>query len=70
MTEEIEAHILKKYEILQKLGKSQTNNECFMILYKVSISAILTINRKGSLWYCVEGNRQKNKGNCSVKEEL
>lgn len=26
MTEEIEAHILKKYEILQKLGKSILSN--------------------------------------------
>lgn len=25
MTEEIEAHVLKKYEILQKLGKYQGN---------------------------------------------
>ena len=26
MTEEIEAHVLKKYEILQKLGKSFRSN--------------------------------------------
>ena len=26
MTEEIEAHVLKKYEILNKLGKSAHNN--------------------------------------------
>ena len=31
MTEEIEAHVLKKYEILQKLGKHQLNNS-FVIL--------------------------------------
>ena len=29
MTEEIEAHVLKKYEILQKLGKDYSSNICF-----------------------------------------
>ena len=43
MTEEIEAHVLKKYEILQKLGNKN-------ILLKYS----LTFNRKGSIWYRLE----------------
>ena len=52
MTEEIEAHVLKKYEILQKLGQ-------FTILlvnkhFKKELVFIFMIFRQGCLWYCVE----------------
>ena len=55
MTEEIEAHVLKKYEILQKLGKSQTK-----LLLEGNHNSLKSntnpLFRKGSIWYCVEGN--------------
>lgn len=57
MTEEIEAHVLKKYEILQKLGNEAYHN-------------LLCFNRKGSLWYRVESNRQKDKGYRGSQKEL
>ena len=48
MTEEIEAHVLKKYEILQKLGKSSQNRSFFA---KFSILALFdfTLSEKPML---------------------
>ena len=64
MTEEIEAHVLKKYEILQKLGNpSKTflnpKTSTFVIFVQMFI---LIFDRKGSLWHCVEGYWQENEG--------
>lgn len=55
MTEEIEAHVLKKYEILQKLGKHKTQ---FTGIYIIMQDGFLTCKcREGCLRYCLEGNR-------------
>jgi hypothetical protein len=59
MTEEIEAHVLKKYEILQKLGNDQ--------LLAISINFYY---RKGSLWYSLEGNRQEDQRDSCYEEEF
>ena len=70
MTEEIEAHVLKKYEILQKLGKY---TEYFLKLnntQKPSGSNQSLDYRQGCLRYRLEGYRQEDKGHRGAKEEL
>ena len=58
MTEELEAHVLKKYEILQKLGKSID-----FTLKKQKLICLIFENakynlkyRKGSIWYSLESH--------------
>jgi len=70
MTEEIEAHVLKKYEILQKLGKY---TEYFLKLnntQKLSGSNQSVDYRQGCIRYRLEGHRQEDKGHRGAKEEL
>ena len=60
MTEEIEAHVLKKYEILQKLGKLLFLKQGYMITQERLYTQIISCNRQRSVWYCVEGYRQED----------
>ena len=75
MTEEIEAHVLKKYEILQKLGKyrnSSHNNTTLNLILPSAIdsrklksmffliSSHDELNRERSLRYCLEGHWQED----------
>ena len=52
MTEEVEAHVLKKYEILQKLGTFNLH----LISSAQGADLLILDFRKGSLRYCLEGN--------------
>ena len=58
MTEEIEAHVLKKYEILQKLGTQ--SHPLFLspqlIPSLLSYSSLINFLRQRSLWNRLEGN--------------
>jgi len=65
MTEEVEAHVLKKYEILQKLG---TFNKLTPETW--GADSLILDYRKGSLRYCLEGNWQEDEGDCCAEEEL
>jgi len=58
MTEELEAHVLKKYEILQKLGKSidfTLKKQKLICLIFENAKYILNF-RKGSIWYSLESH--------------
>ncbi len=70
MTEEIEAHVLKKYEILQKLGKCREDFMKLNIAQKLSRPNQGVNYRQGCLRHRLEGHRQEDKGHCGSKEEL
>lgn len=70
MTEEIEAHVLKKYEILQKLGKYIEDSLKYNNIQKPSGSYQRVTYRQGCLRYRLEGHRQEDKGHRGAKEEL
>lgn len=58
MTEELEAHVLKKYEILQKLGKLidfTIKKQKFICLMLENAKNNLKF-RKGSIWYSLESH--------------
>jgi hypothetical protein len=61
MTEEIEAHVLKKYEILQKLGMSIPNRILVLFIYQFSRTTLNKTNlsncREGRLWHSLESDR-------------
>ena len=46
MTEEIEAHVLKKYEILQKLGKSFRSNSHKLLAWSLLKLKLSTMKQK------------------------
>ena len=48
MTEEIEAHVLKKYEILQKLGKPLNTPNILLVQYILNKSSLLLFI---TLWF-------------------
>lgn len=70
MTEEIEAHVLKKYEILQKLGKYLKDFLKLNNTHKLPGSNQSVTYRQGCLRYRLEGHRQEDKGHRGAKEEL
>ena len=76
MSEEIEKHVLRKYEICQKLGKGVSKAGCWVSRRPASVSdRMLPCVRSAlpyalGLRYCLEGGRQADTQSGGAEEML
>lgn len=70
--EDIDKHVLRKYEIGQKLGKGVScvaNSHVVMAVLLFSVFLNLCCISVG-IWYCVEGCREKDTSDGRPQEDL